>query len=104
MAAPDPVELVEAIGKAGGKYPGHRAAHAKGVSLTGTFTPSADAKTLTKATHFAGDPVRVTVRFSNGGANPESNDAGVGDGRGMATKFYLPDGQTTDIVALSIPV
>src|ERR671926_1955618 len=101
---PDAVELVDAIGKAGGRYEGHRAAHAKGVVLTGTFTPTAEAPRLTRAAHFAGDPSRVTVRFSNGGANPESNDAGVGDGRGMATKFYLPDGSTTDIVALSLPV
>jgi catalase len=101
---PDPVELVDAIGKAGGSHPGHRAAHAKGVVLSGTFTSTAEARALTRAAQFAGDPVRVTVRFSNGGANPHSNDAGVGDGRGMATKFYLADGSTTDIVALSIPV
>src|SRR4051795_2036472 len=100
----DAVELVDAIGKAGGVHPGHRAAHAKGVALSGTFTPSADAKRLTRAAHFADDPVRVTVRFSNGGANPDSNDAGVGDGRGMAVKFYLPDGTTADIVGLSLPV
>jgi catalase len=104
MTTPDAAELVDAIGKAGGSYPGHRAAHAKGVVLTGTFTPTPEAKALTKAAHFAGDPVRVTVRFSNGGANPDSNDAAIGDGRGMATKFYLPDGTTTDIVALSLPL
>src|SRR3954454_22617498 len=101
---PDPVELVDAIGEAGGRFPGHRAAHAKGVVLAGTFTPSERARELTRAAQFAGGPTRVTVRFSNGGANPDSNDAEVGDGRGMATKFYLPDGTTTDIVALSLPV
>src|SRR3954454_3040846 len=101
---PDPVELVDAIGQAGGRYPGHRAAHAKGVVLAGTFTPSEQAKALTRAAHFAGDPVRVTVRFSNGGANPDSRDGEVGDGRGMATEIYLPDRGTTDIVALSLPV
>src|SRR3954452_12975192 len=100
----DAVELVDAIGKAGGVHPGHRAAHAKGVVLSGTFTPTAEAPGLTRAAHFAGDPVRVTVRFSNGGANPDSNDAAIGDGRGMAVKFYLPDGSTTDIVGLSLPV
>lgn len=100
----DPTQLVDAIGKVGGTYPGHRAAHAKGVALTGTFTPTSEAPGLTRAAQFAGEPCRVTVRFSNGGPNPESNDAGVGEGRGMATKFYLPDGSTTDIVALSIPV
>src|SRR4051794_35891856 len=100
----DAVELVDAIGKAAGSHPGHRAAHAKGVVLSGTFTPADAARGLTRAAQFAGDPVRVTVRFSNGGANPDTSDAEVGDGRGMATKFYLPDGTTTDIVALSLPV
>ena len=28
---------------------------------------------------------------------------GVRDGRGMAVKFYLSDGATTDIVAISLP-
>ncbi len=100
----DARELVDAIGKAGGSYPGHRAAHAKGVSLSGTFTPSEHARDLTRAAQFAGGELRVTARFSNGGANPESNDAGIGDGRGLAVKFYLPGGSTTDIVGLSIPV
>src|SRR5215218_10420923 len=101
---PDAVELVDAIAKAGGSHPGHRAAHAKGVVLAGTFTPSEGAAELTRAAHFSGDPVRVTVRFSNGGANPDASDTEALDGRGMATKFYLPDGTTTDIVALSLPV
>src|SRR3954454_3624300 len=100
----DPVELVDAIGKAAGSYPGHRAAHAKGTVLSRTFTPSDSAAQLTRGAHFAGDPARVTVRSSTGGANPDSNDAGVGDARGMAVKFYLPDGTTADIVGLSLPV
>jgi len=100
----DPVELVEAIGAVGGKYEGHRAAHAKGVVLSGTFTPSEQAKSLTRAAHMQGDPSRITVRWSNGGPKPDGNDAGVGEGRGMAVKFYLPDGSTADIVGLSLPV
>lgn len=100
----DPEALVDAIGAAGGRFPGHRAAHAKGVVLAGTFNPSGRAAGLTRAAHMQGEPSRVTVRFSNGGAKPDSNDAGVGDGRGMAVKFYLPGGGTTDIVGLSLPV
>ena len=100
----DAVELVDAIGKAAGSFPGNRAAHAKGVVLAGTFAPTEQARSLTRAAQFAGDPVRVTVRLSNGGANPDASDTEIGDGRGMATKFYLPDGTTTDIVALSLPV
>lgn len=51
-----------------------------------------------------GDPVRVTVRFSNASTDPHSHDAAVGEPRGMAVKFYLPDGSTTDLVCQSWPV
>jgi catalase len=100
----DPEALVDAIGEVGGRFSGHRAAHAKGVVLSGTFTPAEQAHALTRAAHFQGEPVRATIRFSNGGADPEASDAATGDGRGMAVKFYLPDGSETDIVALSLPV
>jgi len=49
------------------------------------------------------DPVRVTVRFSNGNSNPVNHDADVGDARGMAVKFYLPDGSTTDLLGQACP-
>src|SRR4051794_38542088 len=49
-----------------------------------------------------GDPVAVTVRFSDGSGNPNVPDYKQ-DGRGMATKFYLPDGSRTDMVALNLP-
>ena len=101
---PDATELVDAIGAAGGRYDGHRAAHAKGILLTGTFTATPEAATLTTAAHMSGEPVKVTARFSNGSAKPEGHDAGIGDGRGLAVKFYLPGGGTTDLVMLSLPV
>jgi catalase len=44
----------------------------------------------------------VTVRFSNGGGDPGIPDY-AREGRGMAVKFYSPDGGKTDIVALSLP-
>jgi catalase len=47
--------------------------------------------------------VGTTVRFSNGSGDPASPDGGR-DGRGMAVKFHLPDGASTDIVALTLPV
>jgi catalase len=49
-----------------------------------------------------GEPVPVTVRFSNAGGDPNTPDFAQ-DGRGMATKFYLPDDSRTDIVAVSLP-
>ena len=58
---------------------------------------------LTRAAHMQGDPVRATVRFSNGGGDPGIPDYAT-EGRGMAVKLYLDDGARTDMVALSLPV
>jgi catalase len=96
------VEAVDAINAISGAHAGHRAAHAKGTLMTGTFTPSAEARALTTAAHMQGEPSRVTARFSNGGGDPGIPDYAQ-EGRGMAVKFYLPDGGKTDIVALSLP-
>ena len=96
------VEAVDAINAISGVHAGHRAAHAKGSLLTGTFTPSDEARGLTTAGHMQGEPSRVTVRFSNGGGDPGIPDY-AREGRGMAVKFYLADGGKTDIVALTLP-
>jgi catalase len=95
-------EAVDAINAISGVHPGHRAAHAKGTLLTGTFTPAPDAGRLTTAAHMQGEPSRVTARFSNGGGDPGIPDY-AREGRGMAVKFYLPDGSKTDIVGLTLP-
>jgi catalase len=47
--------------------------------------------------------VRAHVRFSNGSGNPDAPDYEPREGRGMATKFYLPDDTTTDIVGITLP-
>ena len=93
-------EVVDAIHALTGVHPGHRAAHAKGTLLTGTFTPNGSG--LTTAAHMQDTPTQVTVRFSNGNGDPNVPDYAQ-DGRGMATKFYLPDGGKTDVVALTLP-
>ena len=78
----------------------HRAAHAKGFCVSGVFTPTPEAAGLTRAAHFRGNPVAVTVRFSNGSGSLESADHHL-DGRGMAVKFHLPGGEATDLVSIS---
>jgi catalase len=93
-------QVVDAINDISGEHPGHRAAHAKGTLLRGTFTGAGAG--LTTAAHMAGEPVPVTARFSNGGGDPGIPDYAK-EGRGLAVKFYLPDGSKTDIVALSLP-
>jgi catalase len=97
-------QIVDAMGELHGVHPGYRAAHAKGVFCRGTFRATPDARELTRAAHLQGDPVDVLVRFSNGSGNPEAADTDRRDGRGMATSFRLPDGEATDIVAITIPV
>jgi catalase len=96
-------DAVDAINDASGRHPGYRAAHAKGTLWSGTFTATPEGARLTRAAHMQGDPVPATVRFSNGGGNPEVPDYAK-EGRGLAVKLYLPDGSTTDLVAVSLPV
>jgi catalase len=94
-------QIFDTMQQAGAK-PGYRTAHAKGIVCEGTFTPSKDAATLSKAAHFQGASVPVIVRFSSGSPDPSiadnSPDAGP---QGIAIRFILPDGGKTDIVSLS---
>jgi catalase len=92
-----------AIAAIGGRHDGHRAVHAKGTLCAAAFTATPDASALSRAPHFAGPSVRAHVRFSNGSGNPNAPDFEPREGRGMATKLYLADGSTTDIVGISLP-
>jgi catalase len=73
--------------------------HAKGVVLEGSFTPSAEAKKLSKAALFVAGTVPVTVRFSDFTGIPDIPDT-VGDAnpRGLALKFSVKDGAGLDVV------
>jgi catalase len=85
----------------GGIHPGFRFAHAKGMVLTGTFTPSKGAASISSAAHFKA-PVPVTVRLSDGTGVPQINDDNPNASpRGMAIRFALAGGAFTDIVANS---
>jgi catalase len=98
-------EIVDALHAANdGPHAGHRAVHAKGTVCTGRFTPTPEAKTLSRAAHLQDDPVEATIRFSNASGNPGTSDAHPIAGRGMAVKFHLPDGEATDIVAVPLVV
>jgi catalase len=85
-----------------GLHPGFRPAHAKGVMLTGIFTPSPDAASLTRAPHFLRESTPVTVRFSNSTGIPviPDNDPNANP-RGLAIRFHLGDRVHTDIVSHS---
>src|ERR1700693_4736370 len=85
-----------------GLHPGFRPAHAKGVMLAGTFTPAAEAASLTRAPHITRDSTPVTVRFSNSTAIPMIPDSDPNaNPRGFALRFNLAEHVHTDIVSHS---
>ena len=82
-----------------GKHPGARANHAKGVVAEGSFTPSAEAAKISKASLFKGPAVPVTIRFSDATGVPTIPDgAANANPHGMALKFKLSDGSEMDVV------
>ncbi|HEY3936020.1 MAG TPA: catalase family peroxidase [Bryobacteraceae bacterium] len=85
-----------------GLHPGFRPAHAKGVMLTGEFTPSADAASLTRAPHITRASTPVAVRFSNSTGIPVIPDSDPNASpRGLAIRFQLAEHVHTDIVSHS---
>jgi catalase len=70
--------------------------------LTGTFTPSAEAASLTRAPHIQRSSTPVTVRFSNSTGLPllPDNDPN-GNPRGLAIRFHLGERVHTDIISHS---
>jgi catalase len=70
--------------------------HAKGKLYRGTFTATPEAAQLSRAAHLGGTAVPALIRFSSGSGNPAQPDNAPGV-RGMAVKFTLPDGSTTDV-------
>ena len=98
-------EILEAFDKLNhGVHPGFRAAHAKGILLTGTFTPSAEAASLTRAPHLNRNSTPVTVRLSDVAGIPTvaDNDPQGAAPRGFAVRFHLAEHVHTDIVAHSV--
>ena len=85
-----------------GLNPGLRPAHAKGAMLSGSFTPTLAAKTLSRAPHFTHESTPVSVRFSNSTGVPliPDNDPNA-DPRGLAIRFHLAERVHTDIVSHS---
>src|SRR5580658_4756767 len=92
-------DLLQQFDQLFGLHPGYRAAHAKGLMLTGTFSPAAHAQSLTRAPHVLRESTPVTVRFSNSTGIPQMPD-NVPDAnpRGLAIRFNLAEHVHTDIV------
>ena len=97
-------DTLQALGKLNGVHPGFRPAHSKGILLSGTFTPSPGAVSLTRAPHAHSASTPVTVRFSDFAGFPTvaDNDAANASPRGMATRFHLAEHVHTDIIGHSV--
>src|SRR6201993_739966 len=98
-------ETIEVFDKInGGVHSGFRPAHAKGVLLTGTFTPSSEAASLTRAPHLHWNSTPVTVRFSDFAGIPTvaDNDPQGASPRGFAVRFHLGEHVHTDIIGHSV--
>jgi catalase len=98
----DPEQALKTINDRFGRHAGRRALHAKGTLCSGSFTATEDAARLTRAAHMQGTPIAVTARVSNGSGDPDAPDYAPGV-RGLAVKFYLPDGSRTDVLAQNSP-
>jgi len=95
-------DLLEQFDTIFGRHPGFRPAHAKGVLLTGTFTPSADAASLTRAPHIARATTPITARFSDATGIPVIPDSDPNaNPHGFAIRFHLADHVHTDIISHS---
>lgn len=95
-------QVIDALNAIFGSHPGYRPVHAKGVICEGTFRASAEARALTRAPHMQGSPVPLIVRFSDFSGIPAVRDGDpTASPRGMAIRFQLQGGRSTDIVAHS---
>ncbi len=95
-------ELLQQFDAIFGVHPGFRPAHAKGIMLNGSFTPSPESASLTRAPHMNRPSTPATVRFSNSTGIPviPDNDPNA-DPRGCGIRFHLAERVHTDIVSHS---
>jgi catalase len=96
-------EALRAFDDLNGLQPGFRPAHAKGILLSGRFTPAAGATALSRAPHLQRSSTPVTVRFSDFGGIPAIPDSSPdASPRGLAIRFHLAEHVHTDIIAHSV--
>jgi catalase len=96
-------EPLRAFDDLNGSQPGYRPVHAKGILLTGRFTPAPGATSLTRAPHIRSSSTPVSVRFSDFAGFPTvpDNDPNASP-RGFAIRFHLAEHVHTDIIAHSV--
>ena len=96
-------DVIQALESLSGFHSGYRPTHAKGILLSGTFTPGPDGPALTRAPHLQRPSTPVTVRYSDFTGVPAipDNDPAASP-RGMAIRFHLAEHVHTDIISHSV--
>ena len=96
-------QTIDTMNTLWGRHPFARANHAKGVVTEGSFTPTADAATLSKANIFAGPVIPVVVRFSDSTGIPNIMDGSAqASPHGMSIKFRPAGAPPVDVVTNSL--
>lgn len=92
-----PFSMVQALHTAFGEHHA-RAVHTKGTMLEGTFTPTKEAKTISKEPIFSGGTLPVVARFSLFAGVPDLPDNADGASpAGFGVKIKAKDGDDFDI-------
>ena len=97
-----PQKMMDTAQASGKQQPGFRRAHSKGVCFAGTFAPTPEAATLSRARAFSQPSIAVIGRFSASSNNPYTPD-GASPVRGMAVQLKTDDGQEWRIAMNSFP-
>lgn len=101
-AEADPVAMIDAMQKSGGKHSGLRPSFAKGLCGQASFQPTAEAAGLSVAPTFQ-QAVTGTVRLGTAGSTLTASDKAP-TARGMSLALQLPDGSEHHFVLSSAPV
>jgi len=97
LLARTPGHLVQDLHAAFGAHQA-RAVHTKGFIMQGSFSPSQEAREISRALLFS-EPQPVIIRFSDFTGIPDIPDTDPnGQPRGFAVKFLMQDGSNLDLV------
>jgi catalase len=88
---------------AGGRFPGYRRNHAKGVAVSGYFDSNGNGGEVSKASVFRSGRYRLDGRFSLSGGNPHVPEE-PGIVRGFGIRLWLPGGEQWRLAMIDIPV
>ncbi|MGH8779446.1 catalase family peroxidase [Paraburkholderia sp.] len=100
---PVPTRIVDLFEQDGGRHPGFRRNHAKGVCVSGHFDSDGQGAALSRASVFERGSVPVIGRFSAPGGNPQQEDADT-TVRSFALLFRLRGGEEWRVAMNSAPV